>query len=240
MTDPLEILRDQRKHLIQRLISHSPMLRFLPGAYREDICTLFRGITPNIPSLINAPRSKANSSTTAEGMLESLLAANPNPAAILNVNRSVITKCRKIWQQADEYRHATGQHSLYIGYPLIFTPTEAGKFLVAPLFLWSINLTVSSNQVTFERLEDEELEPVDARFNRIFQAWLSHEKGIKLDWDNGEKEIDLENLQIVIMQVLAPWSGCSKAFTTKKIEPLPDKKLFEYWVKENQQPLVLG
>lgn len=239
MADPLDILKDQRRHLIQRLISHSPMLRFLPGAYREDVCALFNGITPNIPSLIDAPRPN-NSSTTAEGRLESLLAADPSPMTILNVSRSVSAKCRKIWQQADEYRHATGQHSLYIGYPLIFTPTEADKFLVAPLFLWSINLSVSSNQVTFDRLKDEELEPVDARFNRIFQAWMSYEKGIKLSWDNGEKEIDLENLQMETMQVLEPWHGCTKTFTTKKIEPLPERKLFEYWVKENKQPVVLG
>jgi len=240
MADPLDILKDQRRHLIQRLISHSPMLRFLPGAYREDICVLFRGITPNIPTLMNTPRSKANSSTTAEGMLESLLAVDPNPASILNVSRSASAKCRKIWQQADEYRHATGQHSLYIGYPLIFTPTEAGKFLVAPLFLWSTNLSVSSNQVTFERLKDEELEPVDARFNRIFQAWLFHEKGIKLNWDDGEEEINLGNLQSVTAQILQPWHGCNKTFMVKNVEPLPEKKLFEYWIKENKQPSVLG
>lgn len=239
MADPLDILKDQRRHLIQRLISHSPMLRFLPGAYREDVCALFKGITPNIPSLINAP-SVNNSSTTAEGMLESLLAADPRPTSILNVSRSVSAKCRKIWQQADEYRHATGQHSLYIGYPLIFTPTEAGKFLVAPLFLWSLNLSVSGNQVTFERLKDEEIEPVDARFNRILQAWLFHEKGIKLDWDNGEEEINLRNLQAVTVQILQPWHGCNKTFTVRNVEPLPEKKFFEYWVKENKEPSVLG
>ena len=239
MADPLGVLRDQRRNLIQRLISHSPMLRFLPGAYREDVCALFRGITPNIPSLVNTPKQK-NSSTTPEGMLESLLAADPSATSILNSSRSITAKCRKIWQQADEYRHATGQHSLYIGYPLIFTPTEAGKFLVAPVFLWSINLFVSSNQITFERLKDEDLEPADARFNRIFQAWLLYEKGIKLNWDNGEQEIDLNNLQIEIMRVLEPWTACAKTFPTKKIDPLPERKLFEYWVKEKKEPMVLS
>ena len=59
MADQFDILKDQRRHLIQRLISHSPMLRFLPGAYREDVCALFRGITPNLPSMMNAPKSKS-------------------------------------------------------------------------------------------------------------------------------------------------------------------------------------
>lgn len=240
MADSLDILRDHRRHLIQRLISHSPMLRFLPGAYREDIYELFKGITPNLLTPINSRSSKTNFSTTPEGMLESLLATDSTAVSILNASRSVIAKCRKMWQQADEYRHATGQHSLYIGYPLIFTPTEAGKFLVAPLFLWPINLSVSNNQVNFERLKDEELESVDAQFNRIFQAWLTHENGTKLNWDNGENEADLENLRSFTMEILEPWRGCAKDFSTKKIEPLPERKLFEYWVKEGKEPSVLG
>ncbi|MDM8523223.1 AAA domain-containing protein [Desulfococcaceae bacterium HSG8] len=217
----IEILTDHRRHLIQRLVSRSPLLKFLPGAHREDICELFKDITPDTPALTKDSREDAV--TTPESMLRYLLKSNPRPAAILNPAKSAVAKCRKIRQQGEEHRHNTGQNSLYIGYPLIFTPIERERkrFLLAPLFLWPISCHVAMRKISFNRLKDEDSGTLDAQFNRIFQARLKREEGIQLKWNNEEEDVTYDNLTEQVRRILQHWSECEKDFDPGVTDSLP-------------------
>lgn len=250
MPDAITIIRDQKRHLIQRLVTRSPLLRFLPGSYREDVCTLFQDIIPNIPRVYRENSRSPNTSSSPLELLNSLFSKNPQPSILLNPKKSPIAKCRKIRQEAEENLHTTGQDSLYIGYPLIFNPIEGGRFILAPLFLWPIALTVKTDHILFDRLrnEDEKLPeeifapPSEARFNRIFKAWLSHETGIELVWEDGkEEEITLKTLSTQINNILKPWHQCEKRFLGSSINPLPPnpQAYFKSLSEKGQSPTVI-
>ena len=205
------ILNNHRQHYVTRLVSRNPLLKFTPTAYREDITNL---VKPEILELEKQIQPLE--------ILKTLLSASPKSVKIQNALKKNLAKCTKIKNESDDYFHATGQLSFYLGFPFVHV-TEASRYQFAPLFLWAITCKITADAIIFERATDEDNNPLEPQLNRIFQTWLNYETGVHLNWDNGEN-LTFDNIETETKQALSIWRNCTSEFDAQKIQPIPDKE----------------
>jgi hypothetical protein len=206
-----DILKNHRQHYVTRLVSRNPLLKFTPTAYREDITNLVK------PEILELEKQ-----IQPFEILKTLLSESPKPVKISNALKKNLAKCTKIKNESDDYFHATGQLSFYLGFPFVHI-TEASRYQFAPLFLWAITCKITANSIIFERATDEDGNPLEPQLNRIFQTWLNYETGVHLNWDNGEN-LTLENIEEETKKALSAWRNCNSEFESQKIQPIPDKE----------------
>lgn len=209
-----DILKNHRQHYVTRLVSRNPLLKFTPTAYREDITNLVKLEMLELEKQIQ-PRE----------ILKTLLSESPKSIKIQNALKKNLAKCTKIKNESDDYFHATGQLSFYLGFPFIHV-TEASRYQFAPLFLWAITCKIKGDAIIFERATDEDGNPLEPQLNRIFQTWLSYETNIHLDWDNGEN-LTFDNIETETKQALSVWRNCNSDFHSQKVQPIPDKEILK-------------
>lgn len=205
-----DILKNHRQHYVTRLVSRNPLLKFTPTAYREDITNLVKPENLELEKQIQPLE-----------ILKTLLAESPKPVKISNALKKNLAKCTKIKNESDDYFHATGQLSFYLGFPFVHV-TEASRYQVAPLFLWAITCKITGDSIILERAADEEGNPLEPQLNRIFQTWLSYETNVHLDWDNAEN-LTFDNIEAETKQALSIWRNCKSEFDSQKIQVIPDK-----------------
>jgi len=206
-----DILKNHRQHYVTRLISRNPLLKFTPTAYREDITNL---VKPEILELEKQVQPLE--------ILKTLLSESPKPIKISNALKKNLAKCTKIKNESDDYFHATGQLSFYLGFPFVHV-TEASRYQFAPLFLWAITCKITADSIIFERATDEDRNPLEPQLNRIFQTWLNYETGVHLNWDNSEN-LTFDTIEKETKQALSAWRNCNSEFDVQKIHPIPDKE----------------
>lgn len=243
MPDPISVLLDQRNNFIRRLIRKSPLLRFLPDAYRQDICALFTDVIVDASEVADDQESRMQADT-AWIVLRSLFSLIPRPLSIGNPAGPFKVKCQKIKRAAEAQRGTVGE--TYIGYPLVFTPTRDGGFVLAPLFLCPISFAASGDKMTLDRLRsdpegqsDKVAPPADVRFNHLFAAWLRQETGISLDWK--EEEITWIHLPQMIDRLLQPWKQCDRTFSCSGLEPIRpnSENYFQSRAALNMEPKLI-
>lgn len=208
-----DIVKDHRQHLIKRLLTRNPLLRCTPNSYREDIVELVK---------TGVELDKNVKTASPLEVLQNLLAATPKKISVPNAHKKNLAKCARIKNEADDYFHATGQLSFYLGYPFIAIPLESNKYYLAPLFLWAVSCKVTASSIMFDRLRDEDNQVLEPQLNRILQVWLAHEKNVRLSWDNAE-ELAWETVATETRSALAAWTHCIGAFNPGEINPVPGK-----------------
>jgi RecA/RadA recombinase len=206
-----DILKNHREHYVTRLVSRNPLLKFTATAYREDITNL---VKPEILELEKQLQPLE--------ILKTLLSASPKSVKIQNALKKNLAKCTKIKNESDDYFHATGQLSFYLGFPFVHV-TEASRYQFAPLFLWAITCKITADSIIFERATDEDNNPLEPQLNRIFQTWLNYETGVHLNWDNSEN-LTFDTIEEETKQALSVWRNCNSDFDSQKIQPIPDKE----------------
>jgi superfamily I DNA and/or RNA helicase len=206
-----EILKNHRQHYVTRLVSRNPLLKFLPNAYREDLTNLVKLEVLELEKQIQPVE-----------ILKLLLAKSPKSVKIQNAQKKNLARCTKIKNESDDYFHATGQLSFYLGFPFVHV-TEASRYQFSPLFLWAITCKISGDAIIFERANDEDGNPLEPQLNRIFQTWLNYETGVHLNWDNGEN-LNWDTIEEETKIALSAWRNCNIEFDTQKIQPIPDKE----------------
>ncbi len=175
-----------------------------------DLFDLFKGVMPNAPVSANGPAPGGYFVTTPSALLATILSEPARAATILNAARVVSTKVRKIITEVEEFRHTTGQHSLYLAYPMLYAPTEDGRFVVAPLILWPISLSVDGSKVKLQRSTDNDNQAEEGVLNRILLAWLKLEFDIDLNTEGSEDELNIDTISAEIEKLLSPWRECIK------------------------------
>jgi hypothetical protein len=176
---PADLVRDHRNHYLLRKLARSPLLHFMPGAYRLDVCSLFNGLLPN------APTANENGVTTPSGLVQGIV-GDRQAATIHGLPEKLLFKLARLAQNAEEVRRSTGQHALYVGYPCMIVPAEAGKSKLAPLFLFPIELAIRAKKLLvtrrgFEAASDEKTGEVsEAIFNRLLAAFVKREYGVAI------------------------------------------------------------
>ncbi len=206
-----DILKNHRQHYVTRLISRNPLLKFTPTAYREDITNLVKSEVLELTKQIQPVE-----------ILKTLLGESPKSVKIQNALKKNLAKCTKIKNESDDYFHATGQLSFYLGFPFVHV-TEASRYQFAPLFLWAITCKITADSIIFERAIDEDGNPLEPQLNRIFQTWLNYETGVHLNWDNGEN-LTFDTIEEETKQALSAWRNCNSSVDIQKIQPIPDKE----------------
>jgi hypothetical protein len=209
-----DILKNHRQHYVTRLVSRNPLLKFLPSAYREDLTNL---VKPEILEL--------EIQIQPIEILKLLLAESPKPVKVQNALKKNLAKCTKIKNESDDYFHSTGQLSFYLGFPFIHV-AESSRYQFSPLFLWAISCKITNDSITFERIVDEDGNPLEPQLNRIFQTWLNYENNVHLNWDNGEN-LTFDNIEYETKQALSIWHNCNSEFNAHKIQPIPDKEILK-------------
>ena len=152
----LDVVKNHRQHYLDRKLARSPLLLFFPGAYRIDAHDLLSGVTANLPA-----NEGLTGVSTPESLIKNLLGSRLD-ATINQTRPSLIKKLEKIYKAAQDSRLSTGQHTLYLGYPCVVLPGEAGKTKLAPVFMFAIDLVVTSQKITIRR----RLEVEDGQSNK--------------------------------------------------------------------------
>ena len=235
-TTPADLVANHREHYLSRKLARSPLLHFMPGAYRLDVCSLFEGITPNIPTV------KEAGVTTPESAIKALV--GPRGQAILhNVRPATIQKLKRLKLNAEEARHSTGQHALFFGYPCVVIPGEAGKVKFAPIFLFALELGISNTRVTIKRLydatpnEDDVQISNDAVFNRLLAAYVKRETNFLLD-ANARYAIDPESFAPIIKRIFSPWRGLANRWKYGEVSKVPSSEALKRLLSENTDPFI--
>jgi len=207
-----DILKNHRQHYVTRIISRNPLLKFTPTAYREDIINLVKPEVLDLDVKIIQPLD----------ILRTLLGDKPKPIKIENSLKKNLSKCTKINNESNDYFHATGQLSFYLGFPFIHV-VESKRYQFSPLFLWPITCKVTSDSIILERAKDEDGTPLEPQLNRIFKTWLNYEAGINLKWGNSEN-LTFDSIEYETKQALSAWQSCNTNFDSQHIQPIPDKE----------------
>jgi hypothetical protein len=221
-----------------RKLARSPLLHFMPGPYRYDVCTLFDGI------LANAPTSKETGVTTPRGFIQGIIGER-QAATIHGLSNKSLFKIARLAESAEEVRRSTGQHALYVGYPCVIVPAEAGKSKLAPLFLFPINLVIKAKRLLITRhgLEvesgNETPEAGEAIFNRLLAAYVKREHGIALGTTEARYSIDPQSFDGIVTDVLSSWPGVAKEGEFPSVSACLSKEDLRKITHENDDPRVM-
>ncbi len=202
-----ELVREHRRHFLDRKLSRSPMLGFKPGtAGRLDVSKLLEKTTPNLP-FAGGDFSATTPSSLIQGLLDerhSFSIANPSPA--------LIKKLQLLKTRADDCYQNTGQHALYIGFPCLVIPVENKVARFAPLFLFSVEISANRTRIEIKRKKDESGVD-DALLNRLLSAYVEQNTGIKIaDLNAFRVEINASNIQHEVNKIAGRWRELKNNF----------------------------
>lgn len=234
---PADLVANHREHYLSRKLARSPLLHFMPGTYRLDVFSLFEGITPNVPTVNEV------GVTMPESLIKALVGAR-GQATLPNVRPATIQKLKRLKLNAEEARHSTGQHALYLGYPCVVIPGEAGKVKFAPIFLFALELGISNTRVTIKRRndatpnEDNAQASDDALFNRLLAAYVKREPNFSLDADEARYAIDPESFEPIVERIFSPWRGLANRWKYGEVSKVPSSDALKRLLSENTDPFI--
>ena len=234
---PADLVANHREHYLSRKLARSPLLHFTPGAYRLDVCSLLEGITPNIPTINEV------GVTTPESLIKALL-GHRGEATLQNVRPATIQKLKRLRLNAEEARHSTGQHALYLGYPCVVIPGEGGKVKFAPVFLFALELGISNTRVTIKRRNDatpnDDIAQAsdDALFNRLLAAYVKRETHFSLNADDARYAIDPESFAPTVERIFSPWRGLANRWKYGEVSRVPSSDALKRLLSENTDPFI--
>lgn len=236
MPSAIEVVRDHQQHYLSRKLARSPLLHFFPGAYRIDINALFEGIQANLPV------TQGTTGVSSPNSLITNLLGSRLDATIHNVRPAMLKRLEKIQKAAVDSRHSTGQHTLYLGYPCVVLPGEAGKTKLAPVFLFAIDLTVTSQKITIKRLieigENGSRVPADAIFNRLMADYIDREYGVSLGTGLHEIEINGANIDSEVDAIFAAGKTIRRDFKYPTASSVPDKNQLKLLDRTRDDPSI--
>lgn len=230
----LDVVKNHRQHYLDRKLARSPLLLFFPGAYRIDAHDLLSGVTTSL-----AANNALTGVSTSEELIKNLLGSRLE--ATINQSRpSLIKKLEKIYKAAQDSRLSTGQHTLYLGYPCVVFP---GKTKLAPLFMFAIDLTVTSQKITIKRrLEMENGQsnktPLDAVFNRLLASYIEREYEVLIGKDLHEISVNDTNVEEWVDKVFAGWRDIRNDFSFPSVSKTTEKSQLKLLNNQSDEPYI--
>ena len=184
---PGEVIEKCRSEYVTRLLNRNPLLHFSPTATRFDARDIFEDITANTPA-----RNGGGNAVTAISNLRGLIDAlsNGKRATVVGPSRIVSAKCLKIKVVATDIQRMSGQHALFIGYPLLFAEVAGKAPVLAPLFLIPVSISKTSAAAI-------ELSGGAIRVNPLLPEWCHHYQNLQISIESQsvvDSVIDEEDL----------------------------------------------
>ncbi len=186
-------------HLIRRLhasVSRSPMLRAQPGRRGRLLdCARLRALAPEMPEkllkgVVSGGGVTLDFASGVKGQEE-------------ECSRLCSALVRDIRRYAELAERETGVHALWLGYPLLYarSPAEGDDAeVLAPLFLWPVNVTPDLRHEGRVRVGPAS-EESDPRFNLTLAAWLRRQFKIEAEAPTQEA------LESLTLEDTARWAG---------------------------------
>jgi Protein of unknown function (DUF4011) len=234
-----ELIAQHREHFLKRKLVKHPLLNFKPSSKRIDVVTLFTGITPN--TLANLD-NKSNSVTTPAAFVQGLL--NERGESVLhNASATVITKTKKIKLEAQDAIHSTGQNALFMGYPCIAIPDEAGRVTkFAPLFLIPIEVFNTGKDVIFRRKKDassskDNVIYEDVKFNSLLAAFIKRLDNIDLPKE-ATYELNTDNFIQIKDVILKNWQLLTNKMPSLTACTAPNTEELQTFIRGEKEPCV--
>ena len=233
----LDVVKNHRQHYLDRKLARSPLLLFFPGAYRIDAHDLLSGVTANLPA-----NEGLTGVSTPEALIKNLLGSRLD-ATINQTRPSLIKKLEKIYKAAQDSRLSTGQHTLYLGYPCVVLPGEDGKTKLAPLFMFAIDLAISSQKIIIRRrLEVDDGQsnkaPMDAIFNRLLASYIEREYGVAIGKDLHEIDVNDKNIDKLVAEVFAGWLGIKNDFSFPTVSQTTERSQLKLLNSASDDPFI--
>ncbi len=135
---------------------------------------------------------------------------------------------RKLYAKGADLFRETGQHSMYIGFPLLshFDPFDESKSFMAPLLFWPVTITPGKN---FDRWFIQKKEGGEIRLNYALKNWLLDNKMRLPDEPDAEilesGRISYEQLEQYLASIgeifNVPGQWREQYFVTDTLGPLP-------------------
>jgi arginine repressor len=238
MSTPADLVRDHREHYLQRKLARSPLLKFMPGAHRLDVCSLFGGITADTPT------QNVCGVTSPTAFLQALVGPRLQ-ATLHNVRAPIVQKLKKMKLSAEETLRSTGQHALYVGYPCIVVPGEAGKTKFAPIFLFAVDVDARNSQVTVARCcdasaADESVsDGEDAIFNRLLSSYVKREFDVTLKSKDPRYSIDGATFGETVKNIFSTWSCISNEWLFPNVSPCLSADQLKIFVRSTSDPCIV-
>jgi hypothetical protein len=228
---PAALVRDHRDHFLRRKLVRSPLLQFLPGAYRVDVTSLFSGV------LANAPAQDGAGVTTPSGFMRGLIESRQQ-AVVHNLPISLGVKLRKIGAEARDVQLSTGQHALYVGYPCILMPQAKGVPKFAPLFLYAVELDMSARKLVVKRSVDGDVvrEPI---FNKLLASYVLRENDIRLHGDYDSDALSPESHADSLANIFKDWPGLKIDWTYPNVSACPSREVRETYGSLDSDAVIL-
>jgi very-short-patch-repair endonuclease len=170
--------------------------------------------------------------------------ANGERARVAGPSRLMSAKCSKIKVVATDIQRMSGQHALFIGYPLLFADVEGKAPVLAPLFLIPVSISRTSADAI-------ELSGGAIRVNPLLPEWCKIYRDIQLSVESQStvySTIDDEerrhpmNWQAMATAVLHPWLGIEglEDIGSREFESAPSAKTVRLWQAEGRPGQVLN
>ena len=206
-----EVIRDHRKHYLDRKLARSPLLHFSPGAHRLDLHEIFLGVQPNPPAVDR----NSNGVSSPQSLVSNLLDGRFE-ATIHGVRPATLKKLERMQKAGSDSMHSTGQHTLFLGYPCIVLPAASGKSKLAPLTLFAVQIFISSQRLIIRRVLESKDQGAsvasEALLNRLVCAYVKREFDVDLNGDEHRFDIRGAELEGKIQHLLAPWKAIKRDF----------------------------
>ena len=194
-----EIIEEHRKHLIGRLLSRNPLLRFNPpekSNQRIDICDFRNESQPN---LISDNQTKMTPACFFQQLIEQ------GKSELQDAPDKLLLRLKKMKAAADDRRRATGLHPLFIAWPFVQVPWEGRRPLAAPLLFWQIDIEFTGKKLTVSLQEDGEPD-----YNFMLKEWLKIKKEKYFDFSciGGGESGNMDEKIKQINKIAKEWKGC--------------------------------
>lgn len=142
-----DIIKGHRENLVRRIVSRSPLLRFIPGGSggRVDVCEMFPKQQELVPAEQNCADAVCN---TADEFLEHIFSGNQVRARIEQPPARALANASK---KAADHKRTLGQWTLVLAWPFLYVPgrnlENTNRSLFAPLFLWRIKVSSGGSKI---------------------------------------------------------------------------------------------
>lgn len=258
MPAPSDIIGDHKKHYLQRLINRNPQLHFFRGSSRLDLSEIFEGILRNSPNVLGGERASRAAPTSPEQLLADLCSGDDSRAlTIKGVARKVQARLEKLTRTAEDARHLSGQHTLFIGYPLLYAPVFGNKVMpiLAPLFFIPIVMESRGPDLHLRRLADAigmQGDAAELRPNALLNQWAQVTHDVTLETEASLQYL-LENCSFndatelssafaeSVKLLFRSWRGVeSDEIGFAALEHAPTREEAKKWLVEQLPPRVLN
>ena len=242
------VVESCKQEYINRLFNRNPLLHFSAKATKSSdrfcITDLFEDTNEVFINSLNT-QGGISSLTSAESLIHSLL--NGENTDIHHPSNALVRKLIKQKASAKDLMHMTGQHSLYVGYPLLFIPVAGKAPILAPLFLIPVDIFAQSSLIRIDRVRlKEDTTPITV--NPLLKSWCEKYKEISISFDdlvqslNQNSEIEttntIEQIFSTIKNITSSWSELEKIDLSPypEFSIAPSDKSIKKWVEDALKP----